>query len=381
MADKKITALTALTSLSSDDLLVAVDDPGGSPETKKITWANLLSSLYGTANVFTTNTTTTLLTLGHNSSGTPAASFGGAIVGQLESDTTANQDAFKIRWEWTTATHASRSSKMTISNIRSGSFVDVLSIDSNGCVGIGSAANENRMTYINKIFASATTSYGLYVDARNTAGSIYGAQYVVRQQDYVGTTSIGMQCGVEAYANTANATISSTAIGLQGRVQVNAKAGYTASITGVAAAIAALSPTFSAGGGTEVIEDEVGVYIYNQGAAGVTTTATGLYIANQSGSPVNMAIITNAGDITFNAGLADAADFLLNGTTYALIQTDASDNELYLCANAAAKFSIFGAPAVARHAHIADATDAGTVITVANHILSVLEEYGFLASS
>jgi hypothetical protein len=45
MADKKITELTALTSLSNDDLLVVVDDPAGTAVTKKITASNLKSGL------------------------------------------------------------------------------------------------------------------------------------------------------------------------------------------------------------------------------------------------------------------------------------------------------------------------------------------------
>lgn len=44
MADSKLTALTAITSASSDDLLYIVDDPGGSPLSRKITVGNLLSS-------------------------------------------------------------------------------------------------------------------------------------------------------------------------------------------------------------------------------------------------------------------------------------------------------------------------------------------------
>ena len=43
MADKKITALTALTSAATDDLLVIVDDVAGTPTTKKITVANLIT--------------------------------------------------------------------------------------------------------------------------------------------------------------------------------------------------------------------------------------------------------------------------------------------------------------------------------------------------
>lgn len=45
MADQKISALTAGTVLSDDDLLVFVDDPGGTPANKKITAANARASL------------------------------------------------------------------------------------------------------------------------------------------------------------------------------------------------------------------------------------------------------------------------------------------------------------------------------------------------
>lgn len=44
MADQKISELTALTSATDDDLLAIVDDPAGTPVTKKITVANLATS-------------------------------------------------------------------------------------------------------------------------------------------------------------------------------------------------------------------------------------------------------------------------------------------------------------------------------------------------
>jgi hypothetical protein len=53
MADKKITELTAETTPLSTDLLPIVIDPSGSPETRKITIANLLAnvvSIQGTWN-------------------------------------------------------------------------------------------------------------------------------------------------------------------------------------------------------------------------------------------------------------------------------------------------------------------------------------------
>ena len=57
MADKakKISELTALTSISGGDLLVIVDDPTGTPVTKKVTVANLLGN--SAANVVIQNVT------------------------------------------------------------------------------------------------------------------------------------------------------------------------------------------------------------------------------------------------------------------------------------------------------------------------------------
>lgn len=47
MADAKITALAELTNVADEDLLAVVDDPSGSPQTKKITRANLLTGVGG----------------------------------------------------------------------------------------------------------------------------------------------------------------------------------------------------------------------------------------------------------------------------------------------------------------------------------------------
>jgi hypothetical protein len=43
MADKKITQLDALTSVAGPDLFLVVDDPSGTPTSKKVTAANILA--------------------------------------------------------------------------------------------------------------------------------------------------------------------------------------------------------------------------------------------------------------------------------------------------------------------------------------------------
>jgi hypothetical protein len=45
MADQKVTDLSAITALTDDDLLLAIDAPGTTPATKKITWANVKATI------------------------------------------------------------------------------------------------------------------------------------------------------------------------------------------------------------------------------------------------------------------------------------------------------------------------------------------------
>jgi len=46
MADAKISALTAATGMTDDDFFVIVDDPSGTPVTKKMTRANFLDDSF-----------------------------------------------------------------------------------------------------------------------------------------------------------------------------------------------------------------------------------------------------------------------------------------------------------------------------------------------
>ena len=67
----------------------------------------------------TANTATVqdVLTLQTNSTGTAAASFGGALLFQGESSTTNNRDMVRLSAIWTTATDASRASALVYSNV------------------------------------------------------------------------------------------------------------------------------------------------------------------------------------------------------------------------------------------------------------------------
>lgn len=62
-----------------------------------------------------TNAVTNVLTVTHNSSGTPAAGFGAGIPINLNSSTTDDTSAALIEVTWATATHASRKARMVMS--------------------------------------------------------------------------------------------------------------------------------------------------------------------------------------------------------------------------------------------------------------------------
>ena len=54
------------------------------------------------------------LTIGHQSSGTPAAGLGSAVQLNINSSTTADQNAARLTAEWVVATHASRTARATL---------------------------------------------------------------------------------------------------------------------------------------------------------------------------------------------------------------------------------------------------------------------------
>ncbi len=78
-----------------------------------------------------------IATLGHNSSGTPAASFGTGLLITGQSNTTVDRSMGRVRTFWSTSTDASRASKMVLSTFAIGAEVDVLTLDSTGSASVG----------------------------------------------------------------------------------------------------------------------------------------------------------------------------------------------------------------------------------------------------
>ncbi len=78
-----------------------------------------------------TSTTTAVLTLGHDSSGTPAAGFGLLQKFQLQTSTTADTDAANFTVTWATATHASRKARAVL-NVYDTSAREVLRGEASG---------------------------------------------------------------------------------------------------------------------------------------------------------------------------------------------------------------------------------------------------------
>ncbi len=80
-----------------------------------------------------TNTTSIGLTLGHQTTGTAAASFGAGLKFNLDSNTTADQDAAQIETIWTTATHASRTSALLFKTVNNAAaLTEIARVQSSG---------------------------------------------------------------------------------------------------------------------------------------------------------------------------------------------------------------------------------------------------------
>lgn len=113
-----------------------------------------------------TNSATNILTIGHNSSGTPAAGFGLIQQYQLESSTTASTDAARETITWATATHASRAGQWSLGVNDSGGLREAITVTANNT---GSTANVSLAPTSGGIVTIGTSSYLALPQATPTA--------------------------------------------------------------------------------------------------------------------------------------------------------------------------------------------------------------------
>ena len=136
-------------------------------------------SLTATASVASTNSTSDRLVIRTNSTGTPSSSFGGGILLQGESSTTDNRDMARIIADWTTATDATRTSRLKFNTISNGSEVVAVTFTNGDQMNIGGAGANYFSTSILTsssftLSSSSTSSSGLTIQGsgNNTAASV-----------------------------------------------------------------------------------------------------------------------------------------------------------------------------------------------------------------
>lgn len=139
----------------------------------------------GTAHILLdagTNTIVNVASITHNSSGTPVATFGAAYRIGLQDSTTADQDAGRVTASWTTATHATRSSQVTIQAVdQATSLADVaqFSFQHNAgspvaqIIAVGTAAQAN----IPQFTAAGDVTTGFRFSTGNIFGVLSGADH------------------------------------------------------------------------------------------------------------------------------------------------------------------------------------------------------------
>jgi len=89
---------------------------------------------------------TTVLTLGHNSTGTPGSGLGAQILFQAETTTTENVDQALIAARWYDATHATRSSYLQFATLNNTVMTEWLFLLDNGELGLNTVYPDRRFT-------------------------------------------------------------------------------------------------------------------------------------------------------------------------------------------------------------------------------------------
>lgn len=196
------------------DITIGTNDAFGlNFETNGVTRFNLTGGastgglITNTATSANTATVADVLTLGVNSTGTAAASFGGGILWKAESSTTNDQEVARQSAYWTTATHASREGGIAWQLGNGGGalattmYLDRVN-DSDGRLHIGASTpvviDNDQITYDNDFSLSASSSASLTITSTEGILDLYGSA--------VATSSSAPSTRLQIHANRSGTT-------------------------------------------------------------------------------------------------------------------------------------------------------------------------------
>lgn len=183
----------------------------------------------------------------------------------------------------------------------------ILTIDTtNKSVGMGTTAETDTAMTISR------SSTG--------ANSVYGAQFRSLKIDASGTVA-GTALLATSYAYAISASNSVASIGaVQGACSSVALSPYTQTI-GSMTAFSAQTPQLS-GGGAHAVTASYGLYVDNQGVAGITL-AFGIKISDQSGAAANYAFYSGGGLHSIGSTVAEIGFYGHTPTTQQVLATGA----------------------------------------------------------
>lgn len=134
-----------------------------------------------------TTTVTNGLTVGHQSSGTPAAGLGSAILWNINSSTTADQNAGQHSVLWTDSTHATRTADHVFSNVNSAAaLAETFRIKASGDA-VHTVANGAALTIGSATELLTLSTVGLTTD---TTANLLPANAIILAVDCRITTTI-----------------------------------------------------------------------------------------------------------------------------------------------------------------------------------------------
>jgi hypothetical protein len=183
MADKKVSELTAITSISGDDLLMVVNDPLGTPASNKITITNLFSEVpveteFSKNTTFSSNTMNVTANLVYQ--GTELQSM---IDDRMQvANTTAKVNAV---WTALTSTNTAINSRVTLVNTNlteTNTAIRTLISDRMQVANVNTVVNDRLQvanavaTYATKAYAASNTYLNTHI---STASKITQANTII----------------------------------------------------------------------------------------------------------------------------------------------------------------------------------------------------------